>query len=72
MTGTHEVGRLELKELLVAHGAQVLSGVSAKVDILLAGEKAGSKRKKAEALNVRILDLAEFKNAYPDVEIPSA
>jgi len=72
MTGTHEVGRRELKELLVAHGAKVLSGVSAKVDILLAGEKAGSKRKKAEALNVRILDLAEFKNVYPDVEIPSA
>jgi DNA ligase (NAD+) len=71
MTGAHEIGRRELKEILEAAGAKVLSGVSAKVDFLLAGEKAGSKRKKAEALNIKILDLAEFKIAYPDVEIPS-
>jgi DNA ligase (NAD+) len=72
MTGAHEIGRRELKEILEAAGAKVLSGVSAKVDFLLAGEKAGSKRKKAEALNIKILDLADFKIAYPDVEIPSA
>lgn len=71
MTGIHEVGRRELKEILEAAGAKILSGVSAKVDILLAGEKAGSKRKKAEALNIEILDLSAFKTAHPNVEIPS-
>ena len=41
-------------------GARVLSGVSRKLDLLVAGEKPGSKLAKAEALGVRILTEAEF------------
>ena len=48
--------RAEAGELLRARGARVASSVSANTDWLVAGEKAGSKRKRAEDLGVPILD----------------
>lgn len=45
-----------LKKLIEAHGGKVSGSISAKTDYLLAGEKAGSKRTKAESLGVTILD----------------
>ncbi len=50
---------LAAKEL-EARGAQVTGSVSGATTHLLAGEKAGSKRAKAEKLGVRIVDEAEF------------
>ena len=62
-----EFTREEMEADARTQGAQVQSSVNGKTTILVCGEKAGSKRKKAEALNekagktqVRILDEAEY------------
>jgi DNA ligase (NAD+) len=56
LTGTLSLPRPEMKEALLAVGAKVTGSVSKKTDFLLAGENAGSKRKKAEDLGVRIVN----------------
>jgi len=50
--------RDEAKELIQRSGGKVTGSVSSKTDYLVAGEKAGSKLSKAEALNIAILDEA--------------
>ncbi|MEQ8303407.1 MAG: NAD-dependent DNA ligase LigA [Cyclobacteriaceae bacterium] len=56
-------GRDELKELIIAHGGRVLSGVSGQLDYLLAGENMGpAKRQKAEKLGVTIISESEFED----------
>ncbi len=61
-TGTLvSVGRKEAQAMAEAAGARIVSAISAKLDILVVGEKAGSKLAKAEALgSVRVLTEAEF------------
>ena len=55
-------GRDELKELIIAHGGRVLSGVSGQLDYLLAGDNMGpAKRQKAEKLGVQIITEKEFE-----------
>ncbi len=56
-----EMSRSEAKKLAVGLGAKALSGVSSKLNILVVGEKAGSKLKKAQELGtVEIWTEAEF------------
>ena len=56
-----QMSRNEAKMKAKAIGAKLVSGVSGKLDILVVGEKAGSKLKKAEALGtVEIMTEAEF------------
>ena len=55
ITGSFEgYTRDEIKELLQTYGGKVVGSVSKKVDVLLAGEKAGSKLNRAELLGVRV------------------
>lgn len=56
ITGTFELKRNELKEIIEQNGGTVSSSVSAKTNYLLCGENPGSKREKAEQLNVSIID----------------
>ncbi len=61
LTGSLSVPRGEAKKRIEAAGGKVVSSVSNKTDYVLAGEKAGSKRDKAESLGVEILDEEAFE-----------
>ena len=61
LTGTlHGMTRDEAKERLQALGAKVSGSVSGKTDYVVVGEDPGSKRDKAVALGVKVVDEAEF------------
>lgn len=56
-----ELTRNEAKNLALSEGAKILSSVSKNLDILIVGEKPGSKLKKAQALEtVEIISEEEF------------
>ncbi len=55
ITGSFETfSRDELKKIITDQGGKILSAISSSCDVLLAGEKAGSKLKKAEDLGIEI------------------
>jgi len=54
------LSRNEVNELIERAGGKASSSVSAKTSLLVAGEKAGSKRVKAESLGVRVATPEEF------------
>ncbi|MGW8781353.1 NAD-dependent DNA ligase LigA [Streptomyces sp. NPDC055796] len=54
------LSRNEMNELIERAGGKTSSSVSKRTTLLVAGEKAGSKRTKAEELGIRILDPEEF------------
>ncbi|MFI8500655.1 NAD-dependent DNA ligase LigA [Streptomyces sp. NPDC085524] len=61
MTGPLAVlSRNEMNELIERAGGKASSSVSKRTTLLVAGEKAGSKRTKAEELGIRILGPEEF------------
>jgi len=59
-TGTLAMPRQKARELAMTAGAKVTSAITGKTTILVAGENAGSKLKKAEKLGVRIVSEEEF------------
>ncbi|TJY57222.1 DNA ligase [Sinimarinibacterium sp. CAU 1509] len=61
-TGTMPLGRAQMEQQARALGATVQSSVSAATDILVVGDKAGSKKAKAEQLGVQILPLDEYRS----------
>ena len=66
-TGTlTEMTRDEAKARALALGAKVSGSVSAKTDILIAGEKAGSKRTKAEGLGVKVISEIDWLEMIGD------
>lgn len=61
LTGTlHKLTRDEASKLLERAGAKVTGSVSKKTDFVIAGEKAGSKLKRAQELGVPVLTEDEF------------
>jgi len=61
VTGSLEgFSRAEAQAAIKVAGGRAASSVSAKTDFVVAGEKAGSKQAKAEALGVEVIDEAEF------------
>ncbi|WP_227938756.1 NAD-dependent DNA ligase LigA [Alkalihalobacillus deserti] len=61
LTGKLEqLTRDEAKEKIEAFGGKVTGSVSKKTDLVIAGEDAGSKRTKAEELNIEIWDEAKL------------
>ncbi|MBE7033389.1 MAG: NAD-dependent DNA ligase LigA [Ruminococcaceae bacterium] len=63
LTGTlPTMNRNEASKLITDNGGKVSSSVSKKTDYVLAGEEAGSKLDKANALGVTVISEDEFKN----------
>lgn len=63
-----ELTRNEAKEYLEKYGAKVTGSVTSKTDLVIAGEKAGSKLAKAEQLGIRVINEEEFANMVREVE----
>ncbi len=62
LTGTLEqYGRREAQEIIEKFGGKASGSVSAKTSIVLAGENAGSKLKKANDLGIRVITEDEFR-----------
>lgn len=61
ITGTMENhSREEIKKMVTENGGKVSSSISSKTNYLIAGNKAGSKLKKAQELNINILSEKDF------------
>jgi len=59
-TGTFEKKRSELQKMVEDLGGKSSGSVSKKVDYVVVGEDAGSKKDEAEKLNIKILDINGF------------
>lgn len=58
VTGSFEnVSRDDIHAMIEQHGGEVRTSVSPKLDYLIVGNDAGSKKKKAEEFGINILDL---------------
>lgn len=65
LTGTlMQMSRAQAKARLIELGARVSGSVSKNTDILIAGEKAGTKLKKAEQLGIQVLDEATMLELF--------
>ncbi len=54
--------REQLQDIIIANGGRILSGVSGKLNYLLAGDNMGpSKKEKAEKLGVKIISIQDFE-----------
>lgn len=63
ISGNFSISRDEMKAFIISHGGKNSSSISSKTSFLLAGEKPGpEKLKKAEALNVAIINEAQFRS----------
>lgn len=61
VTGSFELAsRDQIHETIEKHGGEVRTGVTKKLDYLIAGEAAGSKLEKAQSLGVPVIDYAGF------------
>jgi DNA ligase (NAD+) len=54
--------RNEAKKALQENGATIASSVSKNTDLLIVGKNPGSKLKKAQSLNIPVIDEQEFIN----------
>ena len=65
LTGSlSEMNRNDAKARLIELGAKVSGSISKKTDLLIAGEKAGSKLKKAQELGIEVMDEAGMLSLF--------
>ena len=63
VTGSFDnYSRKDMEEMITSNGGKATGSVSKKTDYLVAGEAAGSKLDKANALGVTVLTIDEFLN----------
>lgn len=62
ITGTFDMEREQIKELITKNGGKVSSGVSSKTNYLIRGEGGGGKAGDAVAHGVKIISFSEFEN----------
>ena len=60
------ISRAEAKAQAERLGANAVGTVSSNTNIVVAGEKAGSKLKKAEELGIRVISEAEWQQIVED------
>lgn len=60
LTGTLSMSRLDAQKMIENEGGECSSSVSKNTDFVLAGENAGSKLEKAQALGVKIISEQDF------------
>jgi NAD-dependent DNA ligase len=60
-TGSLSIPRTEAREIVIKEGGDVISTVGKGVDLVICGEKAGSKLTKAIKLGIKILSEEDFK-----------
>ncbi len=71
LTGTlASMSRQEAEEKIARLGGKVTGSVSKKTDLVIAGEKAGSKLEKAEKLGVAVMDEAGFLQVLEETSTP--
>ncbi len=58
--GLKSMGRGEAKDKIEALGGKVVGGISTSTDLVIAGEEAGTKLRRAQELGLRIVDENEF------------
>lgn len=62
VTGSFDdVSRDSIHELIEQYGGEVRTAVTGKLDYLIIGESAGSKKSKAESLGLKCIDIGEFR-----------
>ncbi len=61
LTGARGMPRARAKNLVVSLGAKVSGSVSSKTSVVLAGEAAGSKLRKADSLGIEVIDEDRFR-----------
>lgn len=67
VTGSFEgISRDQIHAMIEENGGEVRTSVSSKLDYLIVGSDAGSKKTKAEELGVKILDLEGFYRLLED------
>ena len=62
-----ELTRNEAKDYLEKNGAKVTGSVTSKTDLVIAGDKAGSKLVKAEQLGIQVINEEQFANMVREV-----
>jgi DNA ligase (NAD+) len=55
-----DLSRVQMHELIARAGGKASGTVSAKTSLVVAGEKAGSKKAKAESLDIEVIDPEAF------------
>ena len=63
-----DISRAEAKEQAKKLGIKVISQLSSNTDMLVCGDKPGSKLKKAKELGIKVINIAEWKQMLYEIE----